>query len=69
MTTTRAYKPAFTHGEAMQILEDEARRGWRDPELVPLFAQLPHPLMACEPAGETAVMRESLENMRRQLER
>ncbi|MEO8028039.1 MAG: HD-GYP domain-containing protein, partial [Bryobacteraceae bacterium] len=71
LTTSRPYKPAFTHDEAMQILEDEAHRGWRDPELVPLFGQLRHPLMpgGTEPAGETAAMRESLENMRRQLER
>ncbi len=72
LTTARTYKPAFTHDEAMQILEDEARRGWRDPELVPLFAQMAHPLVALgvsEPSGETAAMRESLENMRRQLAR
>ncbi|MFN7922184.1 MAG: response regulator [Bryobacteraceae bacterium] len=40
LTTARPYKPALTSEEAMQILEDEVRRGWRDPELVPLFQQV-----------------------------
>ncbi len=72
LTTTRTYKPAFAHDEAMQILDEEARRGWRDPELVPFFAQLKHPLITrgfTDPDGETSAMRESLENMRRQLSR
>jgi putative two-component system response regulator len=38
LTTRRPYKPALSHAEAIAVLEDEVRRGWRDPELVPLFA-------------------------------
>jgi hypothetical protein len=38
LTSSRTYKPAFSHAEAIKILHDEAKRGWRDPELVQLFA-------------------------------
>ena len=38
LTSSRPYKPAFSHAEAIKILHDEAKRGWRDPELVQLFA-------------------------------
>jgi putative two-component system response regulator len=40
LTTARSYKPAFSHEDAVQIMLDEVSRGWRDPELVPLFAEL-----------------------------
>src|SRR5580700_10659076 len=38
LTTERPYKPAFTKEHALEIMLEEANRGWRDPELVPLFA-------------------------------
>src|SRR5712691_9860824 len=69
LTTARPYKPAFSHPHALEIMLEEARRGWRDPELVPLFAEVtqkasgPH---AAPWAGE-ADMHQSLENMRREL--
>jgi putative two-component system response regulator len=40
LTTARPYKPALAHAEAMDILNQEAMRGWRDPELVSLFGEL-----------------------------
>jgi putative two-component system response regulator len=40
LISQRPYKRAFTHEEAVQIMVDEARRGWRDPRLVALFATL-----------------------------
>ena len=40
LITQRPYKRAFTQEEALQVMIDEARRGWRDPRLVPLFAAL-----------------------------
>ena len=40
LTTARPYKPAFSHDRAMAIMLEEVRRGWRDPELVPLFAEV-----------------------------
>jgi putative two-component system response regulator len=69
LTTARSYKPAFSHEDAVQIMLDEVARGWRDPEMVPLFAELILRGTDYDPGfwdGDTA-MQESLENMRREL--
>jgi len=71
LTTARPYKPAFSHSHAIEIMVEEARRGWRDPELVAVFAQvfaqdLPRPVADVE-AAELSPMHSSLENMRREL--
>ncbi len=39
LTTARPYKPALPEDEAFRIMHDETKRGWRDPELVPLFQE------------------------------
>ena len=40
LTTSRPYKRTLTSEEALQIIRDEAARGWRDPELVERFAEI-----------------------------
>jgi putative two-component system response regulator len=75
LTTARPYKPAFSHDQAIAILRDEAKRGWRDPDLVQLFAQTFEDLGATSLgttnltrpnlASGTLPMQSSLENMRR----
>lgn len=40
LTTARPYKRAFTQAEALQIMRQEAARGWRDPKLVQIFASV-----------------------------
>jgi putative two-component system response regulator len=69
LTTARSYKPAFSHEHAIEIMLEEARRGWRDPELIPLFAEVaqktPDVVISSAPADVS--MQESLENMRREL--
>ena len=69
LTTARPYKPAFTREHAMEIMLEEARRGWRDPELVPLFAEVsekpPEADAAIWPGNAT--LQQSLESMRREL--
>jgi HD-GYP domain-containing protein (c-di-GMP phosphodiesterase class II) len=40
LTTERPYKPAFARTEALDVMEDEVRKGWRDPLLVKEFRQL-----------------------------
>jgi putative two-component system response regulator len=69
LTTARPYKPAFTREHAMEIMLEEARRGWRDPELVPLFAEVsekpPEADAAVWPGNAT--LQHSLESMRREL--
>jgi putative two-component system response regulator len=68
LTTARPYKPAFSHQHAIDLMLEEARRGWRDPELVPLFAEV----TAQGGSGEniwnaSEGMQESLAAMRREL--
>lgn len=64
LTTARSYKPALTHQEAQALLEEEVRRNWRDPELVPLFFECCSGLITRpeESLGSTSI-RESLERM------
>lgn len=75
LTTARPYKPAMSHHQAVEIMEEEARRGWRDPELVPLFAQLSRHAIEGRAGMEASAwaamggMQESLEAMRRELSR
>jgi putative two-component system response regulator len=66
LTSARPYKPAFSHQHAIEIMVDEVQRGWRDPELVPLFAEV---TQGGPDAGRTLElpMQQSLENMRRLL--
>ena len=69
LTTARPYKPAFSHAHSMEIMFEEARRGWRDPELLPLFAEVSQ--SGHDPAGSPwpapVSMQQSLESMRREL--
>jgi putative two-component system response regulator len=37
LTDSRPYKPAYSPRQAIQIIEDETARGWRDPEIVDIF--------------------------------
>lgn len=69
LTTARPYKPAFSHQHAVGIMLEEARRGWRDPDLVALFAEVSQtgPDADASPWRGTVAMQQSLENMRREL--
>jgi putative two-component system response regulator len=66
LTTARPYKPAFPHDRAIAVMMEEARRGWRDPELVPLFAEVAR---RSDDIVETTAMQQSLDAMRRELAR
>lgn len=64
LTSARPYKRALTHQEAKDMMEDEVRRNWRDPELVPLFFECCSGLIAHPPdLTGPASIRESLERM------
>jgi putative two-component system response regulator len=71
LTTARPYKPAFSHDRAIAVMMEEARRGWRDPELVPLFAEVVrrHEEINAADWKRPESMQASLENMRRELSR
>lgn len=61
LTTERPYKPAYSHVEAILTLNSEVKRGWRDRDLVALFADtIVSP--SADAAGELA-MGESLSNL------
>jgi putative two-component system response regulator len=40
LTTSRPYKAALTPEQAVAIIREEARKGWRDPNLVEMFAEV-----------------------------
>jgi putative two-component system response regulator len=40
LTTPRPYKPALTADQALALIREEAKRGWRDPQLVELFSDI-----------------------------
>jgi len=69
LTTARPYKPAFSHQHSIEIMLEEARRAWRDPELVPLFAEVTQRGTETDlsPWPGNMSMYQSLENMRREL--
>jgi putative two-component system response regulator len=62
LTTARPYKAALSREEALQILEEEASRGWRDRELISLFQDCCQTIELRQDS-----VSESLENMRREL--
>jgi putative two-component system response regulator len=65
LTSERPYKPALTPEEAFAVMEEEVRRGWRDPELVPLFAST----IQTNPTADLTSLEASLENMRTAISR
>ena len=40
LTTARPYKSAMTPEQALATIREETRKGWRDPKLVELFADV-----------------------------
>ncbi|MDX2231539.1 MAG: two-component system response regulator [Leptolyngbyaceae cyanobacterium bins.349] len=39
LTSERPYKKAFTHEEALAVLDEETAKGWRNPELIMQFKE------------------------------
>jgi len=60
LTTERPYKPALSTEESFAVMEEEVRRGWRDPELVSLFVST----IQTNPTADLTSLEASLENMR-----
>ena len=63
LTTERPYKPALSPEAAFALLEEEASRGWRDAELVWLFAST----LKASPSSDLDTISGSLENLRNEL--
>jgi putative two-component system response regulator len=65
LTTERPYKPALTPQAAFAVMEEEVRRGWRDPELVSLFSST----IQTAPMADLTSLEASLANLRMELSR
>jgi putative two-component system response regulator len=65
LTTARPYKPALTPEEALAVMEQEARRGWRDPELLAIFRDV---CLSGIPIPEPSPISASIEKLRQALE-
>lgn len=66
LTNPRPYKHAFSSARALEVLEEEAACGWRDPEITELFVRLHQRMLSKiadyqpEPSTDLASMQESL---------
>lgn len=70
LTSPRPYKPAYPPDRALQIIEEETSRGWRDPEIVTLFFRLHEDVISkiAGPSGRpTAAADRNLEAMQESL--
>jgi putative two-component system response regulator len=67
LTSPRPYKPAFTSHKALQILQDETDKGWRDPKVVKMFFRLHDGVFSKVSQEYLGAMRESLGNLRNSL--
>lgn len=56
LTTERPYKKALSPGEALQVMEDEVKRGWWDPEIFQLFQEIAPGTAVALPALEPLVL-------------
>ena len=66
LTTARPYKRAFSPEEALHVMREEAAKGWRDPKLVDIFADI-LPMLSTPAAPD--VSRFSLHALASSLER
>jgi len=66
LTTARPYKPALGHEAALAMLDDEVKRGWRDPEMVRVFQEVA--ARAVEAIESPAELDSSLINLTRRLQ-
>jgi putative two-component system response regulator len=65
LTTERPYKRALSTEEALAVMEEEVNRGWRDPELISLFAST----IQTQPTTDLTSLETSLEHLHLELSR
>lgn len=69
LTTERPYKRAYSPEEALDIMREETKKGWRDPKLMEIFADLlpvfRHPGIMDNTRESLKALSETLENYRR----
>ncbi len=76
LTTKRTYKPTMSHHDAIQLMQEESDKGWRDPDLISLFVSVSNSSweegiaeFASPEWSELQSMRESLQNMQHSIGR
>ena len=72
LTHPRPYKQAYSSAHALEILQEETDRGWRDPEIASLFVRVHEQMLAKiaePPAGDAGLgtIGESLRNLQTHL--
>ncbi len=56
LTSERPYKQPMTPEQALGIIREEARKGWRDPQLVDMFAEILPMFRTVQPTGDSCHM-------------
>jgi HD-GYP domain-containing protein (c-di-GMP phosphodiesterase class II) len=64
LTSERPYKRGMSGERANEILAEETRKGWRDPELVPLFQECVSKAARWEADHREMVLEERCEHAR-----
>jgi putative two-component system response regulator len=66
LTSPRSYKRAYSPAEALDTIQEETARGWRDPQIVKLFLRL-HPHVILKDICPAAEVGRSLQALRASL--
>jgi putative two-component system response regulator len=67
LTSARPYKEAFTPEKALTIMQQETKRGWRDPNLMQVFAALHLDTARTDTWREARTIHRSLRNLQNHL--
>jgi putative two-component system response regulator len=67
LTSARPYKEAMPAQNALEIMQRETEKGWRDPELMETFTRLHRDSVSTETWREARAMQESLRNLQAHL--
>ena len=67
LTSERPYKKALSPDEALEIMQQETDRGWRDPGLMSTFTRLHRDTMATETWRDAKAIHHSLRNLQAHL--
>lgn len=67
LTNERPYKKALPAAEALEVMQQETDRGWRDPVLMNMFTRLHQDTVSTETWRDAKAMQESLRNLQAHL--
>jgi putative two-component system response regulator len=67
LTNARPYKDGMSGQDALELMQEETRQGWRDPELMRVFVRLHGERLGSETWQDAREMRTSLRNLQAHL--